>query len=463
LKNFESLARRQRFQVLGMACRDHEINSLFLAHHEDDQAETLMMRLIGGHRALGLMGMKPSSEIPECEGIYGVHQSGSSNFGVRGAGWGSTLQNTSGSLEFSNLTRRSLLKETGGVRIYRPLLAFNKTRLVATCRASGTKWFEDKTNADPKLTVRNAIRHMLHSDKMPAALQTTKLISLSQRLNMKSDMLRSATNALFKPGKDKAGSMYLETQVGTLRMRFPNLGDLEVTKEDRGRAGALLLRQVIMMVTPMSNILLSRLHQAIDYVFPELQPNEEKKLPPSSFTIGGVKFKQHSIPVPQGSELVSKDQKPFWLLSRQPYSRADPPPVIAIPGSESPASDTDLKNWSEWQLYDRRFWFRIRNRSSTPLTVRPFNQEDMANIRNSVKGSQPLNRLLWRIAPDDVRWTLPAIVTKGVDRKESMLALPTLGVILPQAEEMFRTVDWEFRYKKVDLPINEARIAKIKE
>jgi len=76
LPNFESLARRYRFRLLGKACSDLGINSLLLAHHEDDQAETIMMRLTYGHGLKGLLGIRNPAGMPECYGLHGVHESG---------------------------------------------------------------------------------------------------------------------------------------------------------------------------------------------------------------------------------------------------------------------------------------------------------------------------------------------------------------------------------------------------
>src|ERR1700761_8273989 len=68
LSNLESIARRLRYQALGRACRDRGINSLLLAHHRDDQAETVLARLISEYRGTGLKGMRSKAAIPECEG-----------------------------------------------------------------------------------------------------------------------------------------------------------------------------------------------------------------------------------------------------------------------------------------------------------------------------------------------------------------------------------------------------------
>jgi tRNA(Ile)-lysidine synthase TilS/MesJ len=61
---FETAARTGRYQALGRACRDRKIQALMLAHHGDDQAETVMMRLANNRLRTGLKGMQPVEWIP---------------------------------------------------------------------------------------------------------------------------------------------------------------------------------------------------------------------------------------------------------------------------------------------------------------------------------------------------------------------------------------------------------------
>lgn len=56
LKNSETVARSARYQAMAAAMHDDGI--LMLAHHADDQAETVLMRLIDGAGVQGLSGMR---------------------------------------------------------------------------------------------------------------------------------------------------------------------------------------------------------------------------------------------------------------------------------------------------------------------------------------------------------------------------------------------------------------------
>ena len=55
----ELLARDARYALLFAAMRDARVSTLALAHHGDDQAETMLMRLGKGTSSLGMVGMRP--------------------------------------------------------------------------------------------------------------------------------------------------------------------------------------------------------------------------------------------------------------------------------------------------------------------------------------------------------------------------------------------------------------------
>lgn len=93
----QAAARAARYRLLTACCRDEGILHLALAHHREDQAETLLLRLAKGSGVDGLAAM---------------------------AG----------------------LRETGPVRLLRPMLDLPKARLKATCVAAGQAWVDDPSN-----------------------------------------------------------------------------------------------------------------------------------------------------------------------------------------------------------------------------------------------------------------------------------------------------------------------------
>lgn len=108
--NLEERARELRRAALLDACRTADIETLLLAQHADDQAETVLLHLMRGTGPLGL-GMP-----------------------------------------------RQLVHD--GVTILRPLLALRRSELEVAMRAIGQDWIDDPSNADTDLR-RNAVRHRL--------------------------------------------------------------------------------------------------------------------------------------------------------------------------------------------------------------------------------------------------------------------------------------------------------------
>src|SRR5262249_57707902 len=58
----QAAARAARYDLLADWCRRHGVLHLALAHQQDDQAETLLLRLARGSGLDGLAGMAPITE-----------------------------------------------------------------------------------------------------------------------------------------------------------------------------------------------------------------------------------------------------------------------------------------------------------------------------------------------------------------------------------------------------------------
>lgn len=97
----QEAAREARYRLLFEACRAHGILHLLVAHHADDQAETVAMRAGRGSGPDGLAGM-------------------------------------------------AAMIEHRYVRLLRPLLGVPRVRITALMRARGIAWSEDPSNADPR-------------------------------------------------------------------------------------------------------------------------------------------------------------------------------------------------------------------------------------------------------------------------------------------------------------------------
>ncbi|MEN8141393.1 MAG: tRNA lysidine(34) synthetase TilS [Thermodesulfobacteriota bacterium] len=104
-KSLEEAARELRYEALAQAAREHGAAIICVAHHGDDQAEELIIRLLRGSGRGGLSGMAPR----RFDGVV------------------------------------------------RPLLCTSKGELVAYLERSGLSWCEDSSNSDLSL-LRNQVR-----------------------------------------------------------------------------------------------------------------------------------------------------------------------------------------------------------------------------------------------------------------------------------------------------------------
>lgn len=104
-------ARDARYRLLTEACRQHSADDLLIAHHRDDQAETILMRLAKGSGVDGLAGMKA-------------------------------------------LTMRD------GIRFLRPFLSVPKERLIATCESNGVPFVVDASNGQERFA-RGRLRKIM--------------------------------------------------------------------------------------------------------------------------------------------------------------------------------------------------------------------------------------------------------------------------------------------------------------
>ena len=59
MSDFQQQARNMRYRLMSVWCAEHGVQGLVVAHHRDDQAETVLMRMAHGSGMSGLGGMAP--------------------------------------------------------------------------------------------------------------------------------------------------------------------------------------------------------------------------------------------------------------------------------------------------------------------------------------------------------------------------------------------------------------------
>ncbi len=455
LTNFETIARTLRYKQFAYGCLEENVRSLFLGHHASDLAETVILRLARGQTFIsaGLGGIKPVNNIPCCESVFGASCSFDEASAV--SDLISTKSRRPATDQHSECRSVSppeadddsfpgrVLVSGPGLKIYRPLLPFLKSRLIATCAQNGVPFITDPSNFDPKATKRNTIRWLLSNNKLPRALQTESILHLSaasmklgQARMEKVEALMNATRLL-----------HFDTRSGLVRLIVPS--DISNAYEASEQDAAYYVTRLLSLVSPkveaprsfLDNINTAR------WMFPELQVT-------NPFTLNK---RLHLPPVTAGDALIerlSSVSGRYWQLTRRPL-RADEYPEIGFSSAPTYSKWID-RHWSGWSAWDGRFWIRIQVGNLSLLehfTLRPLQRQDMEGLRAREEHlplalERKLRRTFRDAAPGKLRYTLPVLVQDG-----ELRALPTLDIELPPKDSLQGYVPnqlgWQVRYKDV--------------
>jgi len=151
----QEAARNARYRLLAQAAHRAGAAYILTAHTQDDQAETVLFRLMRGSGVAGLRGMAFGAPLPPAQG------------GKRGK---------------------------HGLYVSRPLLPVPKSRLIATLVASRIPFADDPSNRDPRFT-RPRLREL-----MPAlaaeGLTAQRLVRLAARITRTEIVLHDVLNAV---------------------------------------------------------------------------------------------------------------------------------------------------------------------------------------------------------------------------------------------------------------------------
>lgn len=145
--NIQDEARAARYKLLGNWCVENQVRDLFVAHHQDDQAETFLMRLFRGSGIDGLSAMDVRAPLP-----FGGND---------------------------------------GVTLHRPLLDIPKSRLIKYLKSIDKTWIEDPSNAQDKYT-RIKVRELIASASIDG-LNTERMAATASRMKRVKSLLDELT------------------------------------------------------------------------------------------------------------------------------------------------------------------------------------------------------------------------------------------------------------------------------
>ncbi len=152
-RNLEALARKARYAALIDLARASTCDAIATAHHANDQAETIMMRLLRGTGIQGLRAIEASRRMGESI--------------PRGDDF------------------------VAPVRLIRPMLGVTRADAEAICRVAGWQWGIDHTNADTSRTrawIRHEVLPMLEA-RAPGA--TRRLATMALHAASADEVLRT--------------------------------------------------------------------------------------------------------------------------------------------------------------------------------------------------------------------------------------------------------------------------------
>jgi tRNA(Ile)-lysidine synthase len=191
----QQAARGMRYALLCDFARAHGLTCLTTAHHADDQAETILMRLTSGSGLAGLAGMRKEQ------------------------------------MRFETLQAQS-----EAIRHVRPLLGFSKASLVLSCKARGIVYVEDQSNDDPRFE-RVRMRRIM--DQLATdGLSRERLLRLAERASLADEALEYAV-------ENTLAHLPIAYQEQSLRFDWASLA---------GEPKAIRQRVIPKLLAPLSSI-----------------------------------------------------------------------------------------------------------------------------------------------------------------------------------------------------------------
>lgn len=301
------------------------------------------------------------------------------------------------------------------VYVIKPLLQYSKRELIDICRANGVRWVEDPTNTNPTFTVRNSIR-ALFGYKLPEALRPASLRDTIDILRQRRARIKGQA-AVVISGLKKTGHMVINRKLGTAELReYPSLsGDSMMQPQVFGH--------MLEHIAPVDEFSYRRssLHR-LCMQMASLQAQD----PQRAFTLTWLGTRIDVTPQ------VSSDMLYTYKCYRQrPFSYENTSMAIEC-----------TPQWSDWMLFDNRFWIRLRSASDRvtvvcrllhkPSTYKSLLSKALQRDRVSTKIRWPSAKVLYGqpllfIAQDSMASTMNSSMDSS-----TIIGFPTLQLINPQ-------------------------------
>ena len=139
VSNIQAEAREARYRLMTDWCRERHVSYLFVAHHQDDQAETILLRMARGSGLAGLAGMPAKRDLAQ------------------------------------------------GLTLVRPLLGVPKARIIKTLQQRNIAWVDDPSNESEKFD-RVKARKFLVNPPLPG-LSAARLADTANHLRRAKDAI----------------------------------------------------------------------------------------------------------------------------------------------------------------------------------------------------------------------------------------------------------------------------------
>lgn len=174
--SLEAAARTARYQAINKHLQANDV--LLLAHHQQDQAETLLLRLMRGTGVKGLMGIAKLTDVPFCD------------------------------------TK---------IACWRPLLSISRQKIMSYATQKNLVWIEDDSNSN-LIFNRNYVRHQVLpvlTKRWPQAIQ--QLAHTSQRMQDAHELLQDLAQADYQQAQDAHYSLNIGVLANLTAARRHNL------------------------------------------------------------------------------------------------------------------------------------------------------------------------------------------------------------------------------------------------